>query len=392
MALDDLTNKDNYLSDKNIVVALSGGVDSVVLLHYLCKHYPGQVRAVHINHNLSMYCHQWQNFCESLCKKSEIDFTSVDISIENTSNIEEIARKKRYLSLTSELKGDEVLCTAHHQDDQAETLLLQLFRGCGVAGLAAMPNRKQLDNGELYRPFLALSRKQILEYAVSNHLGWIEDDSNHNLNFRRNLLRIEYVPNLAKVFQGLVTNIARSAKHQSDALDLIRQLAEMDIEIHALIKSDKLQTEGLMRLSGTRRVNVIRHHLNLLNYLPPSEKVMTEITALIGAKEDAKSLVSWHDYELRRFQGELYFIDTKTTQQIRGCPYFTELNNLPNFAIQFRQEGQKVKVKGKSHSQSLKKVLQEANIPPWERKTLRMYYVGGKLRAMERIGEMSEVK
>ena len=392
MALDDLTNKDNYLSDKNIVVALSGGVDSVVLLHYLCEHYPGQVRAVHINHNLSMYCHQWQSFCESLCKKAKVDFTSIDISIENTSNIEEIARKKRYLSLTSELKDNEILCTAHHQDDQAETLLLQLFRGCGVAGLAAMPSSKQLDNGELYRPFLSLSRKQILEYAVSNHLGWIEDDSNHNLNFRRNLLRLEYVPSLAKVFPGLVANIARSAKHQSDALDLIRQLAEMDIESHALIKNNRLQTKGLMHLSGARAVNVIRHHLNRLNYLSPSEKVMTEITALIGAKEDAKSLVAWHDYELRRFQGELYFINKKAPQSIKDCPYFAKLNNLPNFAIHFRQEGQKVQLKGKKHSQSLKKVLQEANIPPWERQTLRMYYVKGELRAMECIGEISEVK
>jgi len=392
LALDDLTNKDNYLSDKNIVVALSGGVDSVVLLHYLCEHYPGQVRAVHINHNLSMYCHQWQSFCESLCKKAKVDFTSIDISIENTSNIEEIARKKRYLSLTSELKDNEILCTAHHQDDQAETLLLQLFRGCGVAGLAAMPSSKQLDNGELYRPFLSLSRKQILEYAVSNHLGWIEDDSNHNLNFRRNLLRLEYVPSLAKVFPGLVANIARSAKHQSDALDLIRQLAEMDIESHALIKNNRLQTKGLMHLSGARAVNVIRHHLNRLNYLSPSEKVMTEITALIGAKEDAKSLVAWHDYELRRFQGELYFINKKAPQSIKDCPYFAKLNNLPNFAIHFRQEGQKVQLKGKKHSQSLKKVLQEANIPPWERQTLRMYYVKGELRAMECIGEISEVK
>ena len=390
--MDDLTNKNNYLSDKNIVVALSGGVDSVVLLHYLCKHYSGQVRAVHVNHNLSMYCHQWQSFCESLCKKLEIDFTSVDISIENTSNIEEIARKKRYLSLTSELKDNEVLCTAHHQDDQAETLLLQLFRGCGVAGLAAMPKSKQLDNGELYRPFLELSRKQILDYAVSNHLDWIEDDSNHNLNFRRNLLRLEYVPNLAKIFQGLVANIARSSKHQSDALDLIRQLAEMDIESHALIKNDKLQTEGLMRLGDTRMINVIRHYLKQLDYLSPSEKVMAEITALICAKEDAKSLVAWHDYELRRFRGELYFIDKKIPQQIRDCSYFAEFNNLPNFEIHFRQEGQRVQLKGKNHSQSLKKVLQEADIPPWERQKLRMYYVEGKLRAMERVGEMSEVE
>jgi tRNA(Ile)-lysidine synthase len=390
--LDDLTNKDNYLVDKKIVVALSGGVDSVVLLHYLCKHYKGQVRAVHINHNLSMYCHQWQNFCKSLCNKLAIDYTSVDISIENTSNIEEIARKKRYLSLTSELKESEVLCTAHHQDDQAETLLLQLFRGCGVAGLAAMPKSKQLDNGELYRPLLELSRKQILDYAVSNHLGWIEDDSNHNLNFRRNLLRLEYIPNLSKVFQGLSANIARSSKHQSDALYLLRELAEIDIEQHSLIKGNKLQTAGLIHLSNIRMVNVIRHHMNQLNYLSPSEKVMAEIASIIDAKEDAKSIVSWHNYEVRRFQGELYFIDKKVPQNIKNCQFFEEFKNLPNFEIHFRQEGQRVQLKDKNHSQSLKKVLQEANIPPWERQKLRMYYIEGKLRAMECIGEMSEVK
>ena len=390
--MEDLANKDPYLKDKNIVVALSGGVDSVVLLHYLCKHYPGQIRAVHINHNLSAYCKQWQSFCDSLCKAANIKLTSVNISIENTSNIEEIARKKRYLSLTSELSNNEVLCTAHHQDDQAETLLLQLFRGCGVAGLAAMPSSKQLHNAEIYRPFLELSRAQILDYAVSNHLGWVEDDSNHNLNFRRNLLRLEYLPNLAKVFQGLSANIARSAKHQSDALLLIRELAEIDIKKLSLIANDRLQTDGLIQLSKIRMVNVIRHHLKQLSYLSPSEKVMEEIIGLIHAKDDAKSLVTWHNYEARRHQGELYFIDTKTIKKINRCEYFDQFNNLPNFEIHFRKDGQRVQLKGKNHSQSLKKVLQEANIPPWERQTLRMYYLNGELRAMERIGEMSEVK
>ena len=319
-----------------------------------------------------------------------IDFTGIDISIEKASNIEETARKKRYHSLTSELQRNEVLCTAHHQDDQAETLLLQLFRGCGVAGLAAMPRIKQLANGEIYRPFLALTRAQIVDYAVSNHLGWIEDDSNHNLNFRRNLLRLEYIPNLSKVFQGLSANIARSAKHQSEALELIQQLAEIDIGNNGLIKDGKLQTNGLTTLSTVRMTNVVRHHLKQLNYLAPSEKVMVEITSLINAKDDAKSLVSWHDYELRRYQGELYFIDTKKPQVIKNCSHLETLKHLSNFEIHFRQDGQRVQLKGKDHSQSLKKVLQEANIPPWERQKLRMYYVDGELRAMERIGELSE--
>ena len=166
----DLTNKDEFLIDKKIVVALSGGIDSVVLLHFLIKHYPGKVRAIHINHNLSDYCHQWQSFCKNLCQNADINFKSVDIFIENVSNIEEIARKKRYLSLTSELKTGEILCTGHHQDDQAETLLLQLFRGSGVAGLSAMPKNKTIHGSQLYRPLLTISRQQITDYAIENHL------------------------------------------------------------------------------------------------------------------------------------------------------------------------------------------------------------------------------
>jgi len=389
--LEDLASKDLYLEGRRIVVALSGGVDSVVLLHYLHHHFPGQVRAVHINHNLSNYCKEWQSFCESLCKKMSVDFISIDICIESSSNIEENARKNRYHALTGELRDDEVLTTAHHQDDQAETLLLQLFRGCGVAGLAAMPKQKQLDKGVLYRPFLALSRAQILDYATEHRLSWIEDDSNHNLNFRRNLLRLEYLPKLAKVFQGLNANIARSSKHQSEALSLLSDLAELDIKTHELIQNNRLQTEPLMKLDSLRRANVIRYQLKHLHFLAPSKKVMQEINTLMQAKEDAKSLVTWDNFEVRRYQGELYLIDKKIPMKINNCQYFDQFKKMPNFEIHFRQEGQRVQLLGKSHSQSLKKVLQEANIPPWERQTLRMYYIGGELRAMERIGEMSAV-
>ena len=235
----DLANKDEFLIDKKIVVALSGGSDSVVLLHFLSKHYPGKVRAIHINHNLSDYCHQWQAFCKDLCQKADINFKSVDIFIENVSNIEEIARKKRYLSLTSELKAGEILCTGHHQNDQAETLLLQLFRGSGVAGLSAMPKNKTIHGSQLYRPLLSISRQQITDYAIENHLDWVEDDSNKNINFRRNLLRLEFLPNLSAVFTNLTKNIARSAKHQAEALNLMHDLAMLDISNHKLIIEDK---------------------------------------------------------------------------------------------------------------------------------------------------------
>ncbi len=384
----DLANKDEFLIDKKIVVALSGGIDSVVLLHFLSKHYPGKVRAIHINHNLSDYCHQWQAFCKDLCQKADINFKSVDIFIENISNVEEIARKKRYLSLTSELKAGEILCTGHHQDDQAETLLLQLFRGSGVAGLSAMPKNKTIHGSQLYRPLLAISRQQITDYAIENHLDWVEDDSNKNINFRRNLLRIDFLPKLAAVFTNLTKNISRSAKHQAEALKLMHDLALLDIDNYSLIIEDKLQVNPLVKLPKRRMVNVIRHYISQHELLSPSDKVLQEIISLIHAKADAKSVVSWHHYKVRRYHKELYFFDENQTNSIRSCRYYDSLKDLPNFEVRFRQDGQRIKLKGKKHSQSLKKILQEAKIPPWERDHLRMYYIDGKLRAMENLGEM----
>ena len=388
--MEDLTNKDKFLEGKHLVVALSGGIDSVVLLHYLSKFYPNKVRAIHINHNLSKHSKHWETFCKSLCKKQKINYQNIDIFVKNTSNVEENARKKRYLALFSETKDNEVLCTAHHQDDQAETLLLQLFRGSGVAGLAAMPKIKKINGCELYRPLLGISRKQIMDYAIANHIDWVEDDSNQNTNFRRNFLRIESLPRLNEVFVNLTANIARSAKHQSEALDLMRDLAELDINSYSLIINDRLQVDGLVRLSQRRMANVIRHHISRLRYVSPSKKVLQEIITLIKAKADAKPIVSWSHYEVRRYQKQLYFFDENQTHIPKHCEYFESFKDLSNFEIRYRIEGQRIKQKNKEHSQSLKKVLQEANIPPWERDRLRMYYIDGKLRAIEGLGEMEE--
>jgi tRNA(Ile)-lysidine synthase len=388
--LEDLANKDSSLVDKKIVVALSGGVDSVVLLHFLNRHYPGNIRAVHINHNLSKYSKEWSSFCENLCKKDNIKFKSIDIIIKNSSNIEENARKKRYLSLTSEILNDEILCTAHHQEDQAETLLLQLFRGSGVAGLAAMPEKKIINGSQLYRPFLNISKTQILDYASENKLNWVEDDSNQNVHFKRNLLRIEFIPKLSGVFNSLTKNIARSAKHQAEALELMHDLAELDITNYVLIVKDRLQVIPLLELPKRRLVNVIRYFIDKQNFLLPSSKVLDEIISLLTAKADAKSIVKWHDYQVRRYRNELYFFDEFKTQATPPCPYYESLKDLPNFEIRFRREGQRIELKGKTHSQSLKKILQESKIPPWERDKLRMYYIDGSLRAMEILGEMSD--
>ena len=389
--MEDLANKDEYLTGKKIVVALSGGIDSVVLLHFLNKHYPGNVRAVHINHNLSKFSKEWGTFCSALCNDQKIEYKDIDINLENSSNIEENARKKRYLSLKSELRVDETLCTAHHQEDQAETFLLQLFRGSGVAGLASMPKIKSIGDSELYRPFLNISKQKIIDYASKNHLEWIEDDSNRDTNFKRNLLRIEFLPKLSSAFNGLIKNVSRSAAHQAEALKLMQDLAELDIKNFELLINNKIQVSSLIQLPKRRMVNVLRYYIANLGFLLPSNKVLNELISSLSAKTDANVILRWHHYEVRRYNDKLYFFDEHIESSNLPCPYYEGLKNLPNFEIRFRLDGQRIKVKGKSHSQSLKKVLQESSIPPWDRDKLRMYYVDGSLRAMEVLGEITEV-
>ena len=387
--MENLKNKDLSLEGKNIVVALSGGIDSVVLLHYLHAHYPDDCRAIHCNHHLSKHCDEWDEFCKNLCNKLSIPYSNVDIFIENESNIEENARKKRYHSLSTNLKENEVLCTAHHQNDQAETLLLQLFRGAGVAGLASMPKSKPLGKGVHYRPMLNIKKSEIIEYAKDNHLSWVEDDSNTNTNFRRNFLRLNIIPKLETAYKNLAKTLTRSAKHQSEALALIQALAKIDIQERQLVNpSHQINIQRLAQLDTLRIKNVIRYHLSSLKFLAPSDKAMKQILDLLSAKEDANPLVNWDQFEIRRYQGELYFINNQAEKNTNFCPFHAEFENLPNFSIRYRAEGQRIKLPGKNHSQSLKKVLQDANIPPWERSSLKMYYIKDELRAMERLGRM----
>ena len=388
--MEDLANKDPFLIDKNIVIALSGGIDSVVLLHFLNSHYPGNIRAVHINHNLSKHSKDWSLFCKEQCHKQGVEFKSIDINLRNSSNVEENARKKRYNSLKSDLSKNEVLCTAHHQEDQSETFLLQLFRGSGVAGLASMPKMKSFADAFLYRPFLNISKQLIVDYATKYNLDWVEDDSNKNLNFKRNLLRLEFIPKLESDFEGVIKNISRSAYHQSEALKLINDLAKIDIEKFNLVINHKIQVLPLTELPERRVANVLRYYIAKRGFLMPSSKVLTELISVLRAKDDAKVILKWHLYEVRRYDNELYFFDGEPDRSNEDCPLFNKLKDQTNFTIRFRQDGQRVRLKGKKHSSSLKKILQSANIPPWERDKLRMYYINDTLVGMESIGEMSE--
>ena len=253
-----------------------------------------------------------------------------------------------------------------------------------------MPKMKSFADTFLYRPFLNISKQLIVDYATKYNLNWVEDDSNINLNFKRNLLRLEFIPKLESGFEGVIKNISRSAYHQSEALQLINDLAEIDIEKFNLVINHKIQVLPLTELPERRVANVLRYHIAQRGFLMPSNKVLTELISILRAKDDAKVILKWHLYEVRRYDNELYFFDGEPDRSNEDCPLFNKLKDQTNFTIRFRQDGQRVRLKGKKHSSSLKKILQSANIPPWERDKLRMYYINDTLVGMESIGEMSE--
>ena len=385
----NLSHKDPFLTDKKIVVALSGGIDSAVLLHYLNKHYPNQVRVIHCNHHISDHANDWEDFSKKLCEKLNLDIDVLDLDIPQSNNLEEAARVKRYESLKASINIDEIICTAHHQNDQAETLLIQLLRGSGSRGLSAMPKLKTFGKGRLYRPFIDIEKSEIKDYAIENHLDWVEDDSNNDEKFTRNFLRHNILPQLEKLYPHVHKNIARASKHQSELSKISDDLAILDIESLGLLKNNRLQSDLLKKMDEYRLKNDLRYHLNQLNFRSPSEKVLKQMIQLVRAKEDSVPVVSWSHYEVRRYQDELYFLDLSQSEDKDSCPFYEEFSSHPKFSIGYREDGLRVKFPGKKHSQSLKKVLQEKQIPTWERDKLRMYYVDGNLVAMEQVGYIS---
>ena len=190
----------NFSQFTKLVVGFSGGLDSSVLVHVLASHEAlrNKLIAVHINHGISKNSLCWQKHCEQFCKDSGINFVTQSIEFDRLSNIEEEARDARHAALASFLTSEDCLILGHHLDDQAETLLLQLFRGAGIDGLSAMAELSQSGNGTLARPLLNIARQQLEDYAAEHELKWVEDDSNQDIKYSRNFLRQQVMPLIRK--------------------------------------------------------------------------------------------------------------------------------------------------------------------------------------------------
>lgn len=248
-----------------LCIALSGGLDSVVLLH-LCKQWQAQeadnrhVRAIYINHNLQPESNAWQNFCCDLSKQLSVSFQSYDVVIQTgkRQGLEQAARKQRYQTLFAQLQADEVLLTAHHQDDQAETFLLNAFRQSGVIGLGAMQAIQQKGGAWHLRPLLDMSKKQLLAYAAQNNLQWIEDHSNTDTQLRRNWLRQDIFPQLEARIPSVKQNLAQTSINIQEANQLLNKLAEQQL---AEVDFTPLYLTLNPNLDWAEQKNVLRYWL-----------------------------------------------------------------------------------------------------------------------------------
>jgi tRNA(Ile)-lysidine synthase len=356
----------------NYYVAFSGGLDSHVLLHFLKQEFSElNLKAIHVNHQLQPQATQWETHCKKVCRDLDIPLTITRVKINPRAgeSLEAVARQKRYAVFKKILRKNDVLFTAHHQDDQAETVLLQLFRGAGLRGVSAMPVVSSLDKGFLIRPLLSFNRYFLLDYAKNNQLNWIEDPSNQDTRFDRNYLRQLIFPALKKRWPEIAKTLTRFAAHSAQQENLLSTKAAKDIDAE---EKNKL------------RHQILKHKLDL-----PPEKVLNEILNISHAKTDKNPIVTWGDNQCRRYKHKLYFMKASSLQPALSRQDINWLKkNLPfslddkNIHIGYRTGGEKIKLKKNQPTKTLKNLFQEWHVPTWERDKIPLIYYKKKLIAV----------
>jgi tRNA(Ile)-lysidine synthase len=390
-----------------LAVAFSGGLDSTVLLHATIKaHGKKNVHAFHVHHGIQKEADQWQAHCKTVAKKFGCHFDTRNVKLNKPSNIESQARNLRYEALTQMCEAHKIqdLLLAHHLDDQAETVLIQLMRGAGLPGLSAMPQVKSNELIHLWRPFLNMRRKDLESYAEEHQLTWIEDPSNQDESYRRNAIRKSILPSLEKFQKGAIENLARSARHLGEAQGLLNQLADIDLGL--IETKEGLSKTNLIRLyktSQARASNALRRWLSKNGLAYPSEERLTAWwSELTQARVDAK--LQWdHDQcVIRLWRGHLTITQDSSNSEVIGEWTFKKLptnSKKPGIAkdrfekakrkglinTMVREGGEKFKVDSKRPRRSLKNLYQEAAIPPWQR-DVPLLYIGEELVAVAGIG------
>lgn len=394
------------IQSARFIIAYSGGLDSHVLLH-LMQASQLSCRAVYIDHGLQAASKGWADHCASVCEQLTIPFQSVSVNAhpDKGDSPEASARTARYQALADLMQSGDILLTAQHIQDQSETLLLQMLRTSGPAGLAAMPASKVFAAGIHIRPLLNTDRTELEAYATQHQLSWVEDPSNTDQRYDRNFFRQAIFPLLKKRWPSINQTLANVSSLQAEANELMNDLASIDAE--TAIDGHTLNISDLLKLSRARQRNLIRYWLQLCQLDAPTTKRLKEILgSMVTAADDKMPVVEWANTEVRRFQGKLYAMKSLQSFNADECIQWNpeqplDLDQLNcklmlketisglsanavahPLTIRFRTGGERIKPVGRAHTMELKKLSQEAAIPPWQRSRIPLIYLGDELIAV----------
>jgi tRNA(Ile)-lysidine synthase len=395
-----------------LIIAFSGGLDSSVLLHALADSRDSHghpLIAVHVDHGLHDQSAEWARHCEAFSASLDVPFVSCKVTVEESSRLgpEAAAREVRYAALRRLMEPGDWLVSAHHQDDQAETLLLHLMRGSGPAGLAGIRSIRRFAAGWLARPLLDVSRDDLETYATGQNLDFIDDPSNVDTAFDRNFLRHDVIPLLESRWPGAANRIRRSAALQRESADLLAALADQDGR-HIVASAGKMAIEGLVKLPEARQRNLLRHTLLSLGLpLPGAAQLEQIVRELIPAREDAQPVVAWRGGQARRYRKNLYLMPSDVEEKLPSAPQAIDGERaiLPaglgeirlhrvseaglsdaviaqGLEVRYRKGGEEIKPLFQRHTRKLKKMLQEEGVVPWMRDQVPLLYSDDKLVAI----------
>jgi len=389
-------------------IALSGGMDSTVLLSLCAKvreERPITLHAVYIHHGLNPKADDWAAECADRCAAFNIPFTIKKVNATSLpgQSPEDVARKARYEALAELLPKNAYLLTAHHVEDQAETVLLQLLRGAGSKGLSAMHRIKPLGRGFHARPLLQVERSRLKKYAELEQLTWIEDESNHNLQFTRNFLRHTILPLVKDRLPTVMTTLARVADHCADVEEAIETMIAPHLQSIQGSSQETISIKKLLSYSDTMQRHLLRAWCAQLQFPFPSAKIMHQIqTYFLPAALDKSPYIAWQRVELRRFRDDLYLsLASPVTKRRDKVEWDLQsplplpsgkklwatlsvgqglLSTIEKVRIQFRQGGERCFL-NQCH-RTLKNCWQEWGVPPWCRDHIPLIYVQNELVAV----------
>lgn len=391
-------------------VAFSGGLDSTVLLHLLVRLARREslppLSAIHVHHGLQPAAEAWPAHCQRTCNGLGVPLQVARVQVTQGNSLERAARDARYAAFIARLGADEVLMSAQHRDDQAETLLFRLLRGAGVRGLAGMPASRALGEGVLLRPLLRVSRAELEACARELGVAWVEDPSNDDTDFSRNYLRRRIMPALTQRWPRAVESITRSAEHLAEGEALLGELAQLDLQAARTdsafpwLRLPSLELAPLMGLSPARQRNALRHWMAGFTAMPDSDH-WAGWDDLRDAGASASPVWRLAGGDLRRADGRLWWLPGQWSSPGAGSVRWAEPGQaleLPGngrlqlageppagpLEVRYRQGGEVLDVPGRGRRE-LKRLLNESGLPAFVRGRLPLLYRGPELLAVANL-------